>query len=226
MRITSGHRNAKGQFQPGNPGGRGNPHNCQLAAFHRKLAVAETEEAIQALARELTQLALNGNVPAANFLLTTLFGNPNDSACMQLEESPPATPVAECFNGVPSERWAPSTGFNGETPAPRASATSFNGEHRERAMGFNGKPSEPCAAATGFNGEPSEPRTQRRGVSRGPGQPLTSLHYVPNSHNRNEFNGAAPPPSLLTATIRPWQTALTVSWPRPREPGIHMMLLF
>jgi hypothetical protein len=70
------HRDEKGRFTIGNPGGAGNPFARQVAALRQALINAITPEEIQAVAKAMIQRAAEGNVQAAKLLFSYAIGKP------------------------------------------------------------------------------------------------------------------------------------------------------
>ena len=68
-----------GRFQPGNPGGPGNPFARQVAQLRKALLNSVTEQDMQEVAKALLERAKEGNVAAAKLLLSYTIGKP-DSA--------------------------------------------------------------------------------------------------------------------------------------------------
>src|SRR5262245_12781885 len=64
------------QFEPGNPGGRGNPSFRRLAAARRAFLEVVGPDEVQALARRLYQDALAGDIDAARLVLAYAVGKP------------------------------------------------------------------------------------------------------------------------------------------------------
>ncbi|MHC4414652.1 MAG: hypothetical protein ACYS0G_05155 [Planctomycetota bacterium] len=68
------HRDARGRFVAGCPGGPGNPHGQQVARLRSALMQAVTAADVQAIARQLVTQAKDGSTTAAALLLNRLLG--------------------------------------------------------------------------------------------------------------------------------------------------------
>jgi hypothetical protein len=74
-----GHDPVTGRFQPGNPGGRGNPFAKRVAALRSALLDAVTPEDIAAAVRALIDRAKAGDVAAIRELLDRCIGKPQET---------------------------------------------------------------------------------------------------------------------------------------------------
>src|SRR5262245_14190575 len=75
-------RRANGQFDVGNPGGPGrpaNPHGRHVACLRSALVGAVTAEDMTQLGRKLVELAVAGDLGAAELLLAHTVGKPAKS---------------------------------------------------------------------------------------------------------------------------------------------------
>ena len=70
-------RASDGRFQPGNPGGPGNPFARQVAQLRKALLNSVTEQDIQEVAQALIARAKEGNTAAAKLLLSYTIGKPD-----------------------------------------------------------------------------------------------------------------------------------------------------
>ena len=73
---SDSHRDARGRFTKGNPGGSGNPFSRQTARLRQAALDAITPEDIRATLDALKKKALEGDVPAAKLLLSYTIGKP------------------------------------------------------------------------------------------------------------------------------------------------------
>lgn len=67
-------RDIAGRFQPGNPGGPGNPHAKRVAALRTATLEVVSDEDMRAIVGKLVDLAKAGNVPAAREVLDRCLG--------------------------------------------------------------------------------------------------------------------------------------------------------
>lgn len=67
-------RDERGRFLPGNPGGPGNPHGCQVAQLRAVLLSAISPEDIQAAVKCLVEKARDGNLMAIRELFDRAVG--------------------------------------------------------------------------------------------------------------------------------------------------------
>ncbi len=74
-----GHDPVTGRFQPGNPGGRGNPFAKRVAALRSALLDAVTPEDIANAIRALIEKAKSGDVAAVRELLDRCIGKPQET---------------------------------------------------------------------------------------------------------------------------------------------------
>ena len=70
-------RDSRGRFTAGNKGGPGNPFARKSAALRQAMLDAVTAEDLQAIMRQLSQKAQQGDVPAARLVLSYTVGKPD-----------------------------------------------------------------------------------------------------------------------------------------------------
>ena len=80
---------ATGRFAPGWKGGPGRPPSAARLAFAQAFRDSFTAEEVQALARKLYQMALDGDVSAARELLARLLGAGSQQQILDLIDAPP-----------------------------------------------------------------------------------------------------------------------------------------
>jgi len=73
-------RDSKGRFQPGNPGGPGNPNWCKAGRYKDALRKAISSEDIATVFKKLLRLTTEGDVHAGKLLLSYAVGKPRDQA--------------------------------------------------------------------------------------------------------------------------------------------------
>ena len=83
-----------GQFAPGNPGGRGNPHSAAVARLRSALLRAITEGDIEAIVKALIKKAKEGDVAAAKELLDRTLGKPVEADLIERLEAVEAATMA------------------------------------------------------------------------------------------------------------------------------------
>jgi hypothetical protein len=76
--VTDGRDNA-GKFSAGNSFGRGNPVARHAQRLRQLFVTAVTEEDIRDIVSKLVAMAKNGDIQAANLLLTRALGKPSTS---------------------------------------------------------------------------------------------------------------------------------------------------
>lgn len=69
-------RASNGRFVPGYKGGPGNPHAAQVSKLRSAMLRAVSEEDIQGIVQKLVELARDGNVRAAQEVLSRCLGRP------------------------------------------------------------------------------------------------------------------------------------------------------
>ena len=96
-------RDERGRFLPGNPGGPGNPHAAQLAAWRATFTAAVTSEDLREVIVQLVEAGKKGEPWAVKELLDRCLGKP------QPAEQLPAGVEAEGITIVfkPAERPPP-----------------------------------------------------------------------------------------------------------------------
>ncbi len=76
MSLPSDERNQSGQFKAGNAFSDDRNKHLRVQALRAEFAEAISESDVQALARKLLGLAMDGDVTAARLLLGTIFKEP------------------------------------------------------------------------------------------------------------------------------------------------------
>ena len=92
-------RDTNGRFAAGNPGGRGGRKRSRTSELRQAALDAVTPEHIAMLMRQVLKLGLQGNLPAAKFVLEHTTGkaadNPVDPEPVDLQ-LPPLLTAADC----------------------------------------------------------------------------------------------------------------------------------
>ena len=73
-------RDTTGKFLPGNAGGPGNPHAAKVGKLRATMLASVTTKDIKALTQKLMAMALDGDLKAAELLLSRLLGKPASDA--------------------------------------------------------------------------------------------------------------------------------------------------
>jgi hypothetical protein len=73
---TKAHRDAKGRFVKGNPGGHGNPFAHLVAKIRWRSICAVPLEKVELVMRKLTEMALGGDLAAMKLFLLYMIGKP------------------------------------------------------------------------------------------------------------------------------------------------------
>ena len=79
----NGHRDTRGRFIAGNPGGPGNPLAARVGRLRAALLEAVTPEDIQSVVRRLVEEAREGDVAAARLVLERVLGHPQAMDLME-----------------------------------------------------------------------------------------------------------------------------------------------
>jgi hypothetical protein len=86
-------RRHDGKFGPGNSFGRGNPTAKHAQRLRQLFVTAVTEDDIKAIVVKLVELAKDGDIQAANLLLTRALGKPSTADTSLPLDSDPITSV-------------------------------------------------------------------------------------------------------------------------------------
>ena len=76
-------RDARGRFAKGNSGGPGNPLGGQVARLRSAMLTAVSVEDMQAIVRQLVELAKGGNVQAAKEVFDRCLGRPVEADLLE-----------------------------------------------------------------------------------------------------------------------------------------------
>jgi len=173
-------RDARGRFQPGNPGGPGNPFSRRVAALRQALLNAVTPEDLQGIVAAMLERAKQGDVAAARLVLAYAVGKPTpavdpDSLDLQEWQHWQQMPVAtEDVRGLLGHLQAPQACVLARVLLPLVQQNLA----RELAQGLDPKPapSSPEPART-------EPRAaaqeEANAVKGGPVEQPTSIPAAP-----------------------------------------------
>ena len=93
--VTDG-RLTDGKFGPGNSFGRGNPVARHAQRLRQLFVQAVTEDDVTAIVKKLVAMAKDGDIQAANLLLTRALGKPSTSeVTLPLDDVPIILTAAE-----------------------------------------------------------------------------------------------------------------------------------
>jgi hypothetical protein len=183
-------RAANGRFQPGNPGGPGNPLGGRIAAARGTLRDRITGDDLTAIWDRVIAMARDGHWQAIKLVLSYVDGKPGKMPNLQDFEAPSP-------NGVFA---APPPSPNGVFAAPPPSPNGVFGEVPVAAPSANGVFCEVPVAAPSPNGVFSAPPSPN-GVLSAPPSPNGVFGEVPAAVNRSLE--AAPPPKIPVAGPSP-----------------------
>ena len=93
-------RDAAGRFQPGNPGGPGNPFAKRVAELRSALLEAVGAEDVKHVVKALADKAKGGDVAAAKVLLDRLFGQPKQEIQADVSHDAPKVSVGERIDAI------------------------------------------------------------------------------------------------------------------------------
>jgi hypothetical protein len=186
--ASPGGRAANGRFQPGNPGGPGNPLGGRIAAARGALRDRITDDDLTAIWDRVIAMARDGHWQAIKLVLSYVSSKPGKMP--DLEDSAPPSP-----NGVFCEVPVAPPSPNGDFSAPPSPNRDFSG------------PPSP----NGVFGAPPSPN----GDFSAPPSPNGVFSAVPAAVNRSL--DAAPPPAPRIPAAAPSPNGVFSAPPRNRK---------
>jgi hypothetical protein len=210
--TTNPGRAANGRFQPGNPGGPGNPLGGRIAAARGTLRDRITEDDLTAIWDRVIAMAKDGHWQAIKLVLSYVAGKPGKMPDLQdfaapspngvFSAPPPKIPVAAPSpNGVFSAPPSPN-GVFGEVPAAAPSPNGVFSAPPSPNGVFSAPPPRIPVAAPSPNGVFSAPPSPN-GVFSAPPSPNGVFGEAPAAVNGSHDAAPAPAPRIPVAAPSP-----------------------